>query len=117
MRAELEARLLCVLPSELIFIEGTSAPTRRLASCLAPGARVNNASAARFQEETEACAAIEPLCGGAELLPPLVVRALAHALDWLREFRLERVLELVDGFTELQPVRSMALSPNTLRYQ
>lgn len=119
MRAELEACLLCAPPSELIVPEGTSAPTRRLATCLAPGLRVNTASAALFQKESDAREAVQAsfdCAKSAPELPGLVVRSLAYAHNWLRVFGLDRVLQLVDGFTELQPARSMALSPNTLRY-
>lgn len=48
-------------------------------------------------------------------LPPLVLQALAHALDYLKAFSLERVLQVGAAFQPLHSVHEMALSPNTLR--
>lgn len=48
-------------------------------------------------------------------LPPLALRALAHALDHLRPFHLEGVLRWGAGFQQLNTQAELALSPNTLR--
>ena len=47
-------------------------------------------------------------------LPPLVLQALAHALDYLKAFNLEAVLRVGAAFHPLQSVHEMSLSPNTL---
>lgn len=48
-------------------------------------------------------------------LPPLVLRALAHLLDYLRPFGLEAVLRLGAAFQPWDQVQEMRLSANTLR--
>ena len=47
-------------------------------------------------------------------LPPLVLQALAHALDYLKAFSLETVLRVGAAFQPLHSVHEMSLSPNTL---
>lgn len=47
-------------------------------------------------------------------LPPLVLRALAHALDYLKPFGLEAVLRQGASFREFSEVQELALSPNAL---
>ena len=49
-------------------------------------------------------------------LPPLVLQALAHALDYLKAFSLETVLRVGAAFQPLHSVHEMSLSPNTLWY-
>lgn len=49
-------------------------------------------------------------------LPGLVVQALAHALDYLREFNLEAVLQQSCAFRPFSQAHEIALSPNALRY-
>ncbi|GAB4814961.1 hypothetical protein N2152v2_002007 [Parachlorella kessleri] len=56
-------------------------------------------------------AAVDAVLG----LPPLVLRALAHALDYLRPLGVEGVLRLGAAFRELGVAQELALSPNTLR--
>ncbi len=48
-------------------------------------------------------------------LPGLVVQALAHALDYLREFNLEAVLQQSCAFRPFSQAHEIALSPNALR--
>ena len=47
-------------------------------------------------------------------LPPLVLRALAHALDYLKPFGLEAVLRQGASFREYSEIQELALSPNAL---
>ena len=49
-------------------------------------------------------------------LPPLVLQALAHALDYLKAFSLETVLRVGAAFQPLSSIHEMSLSPNTLWY-
>lgn len=48
-------------------------------------------------------------------LPPLVLQALAHALDYLKPFGLETVLRMGANFREFSSAHEMSLSPNALR--
>lgn len=48
-------------------------------------------------------------------LKPLVVQALAHALDYLKPFGLESVLRLGASFHPFNTIDEVALSPNALR--
>ena len=50
-----------------------------------------------------------------EKLPPLVLQALAHALDYLKPFGLEAVLRMGASFREFSSAHEMNLSPNALR--
>jgi DNA mismatch repair protein MSH3 len=47
-------------------------------------------------------------------LPPLVVRALAHALEYLRPYKLESILRLGATFQEFSEIQELSLSPNAL---
>lgn len=49
-------------------------------------------------------------------LPPLVLRALAHALDYLAPLGVEGVLRVGAAFRELGAAQELALGPNTLRW-
>lgn len=49
-------------------------------------------------------------------LPPLVLRALAHLLDFLRPFGLAGALRLGASFQEWHVAQEMRLSSNTLRH-
>lgn len=48
-------------------------------------------------------------------LPGLAASALAHAVDYLRSFNSEGVLQQCASFRPFQDARSMALSPNALQ--
>ena len=66
------------------------------------------------------------LSGGAEesaalqavmQLPPLIVQALAHALDYVRPLHMEAVLRYGASFKPFHDAHQMSLSPNALRYR
>ena len=50
-----------------------------------------------------------------EKLPPLVMQALAHALDYLTEFQLEAIVRQKCTFKPFNEANEMALSPNALQ--
>ena len=50
-----------------------------------------------------------------EKLPPLVLRALAHALDYLKQFHLEAIVRQKCAFRPFSEANEMTLSPNTLQ--
>ena len=50
-----------------------------------------------------------------EELPELVLRAFAHALDYLKPFGLEAVLRLSSSFRRFSEANEITLSPNALR--
>lgn len=69
-------------------------------------------------EEEEMAAEVEAAEGAVDSvlrLPPLVLRALAHSLDYLRPLGVEGVLRCGAAFRELRAAQELALSPNTLR--
>lgn len=49
-------------------------------------------------------------------LPPLVLQALAHVLDYVRPLKMDAVLRLGASFKEFHGVHQMSLSPNALRW-
>ncbi len=50
-----------------------------------------------------------------EQLPPLVLQALAHALDYLQPLKMEGVLRMGATFRPFNEAHEMSLSPNALR--
>ncbi len=138
MRAGLEARLLYAVPAEVLVAAPVGAPTARLLKAHADrhaGVRAEEARGERYRgggaaaavaafyvgsagEGGDAAAAAgapsPPALAAALALPPLVLRALAHALDHLRPFGLEAVLRAAPAFREFSAARELALSPNAL---
>ncbi len=49
-------------------------------------------------------------------LPPLVLQALAFAVDYLKPFGMEAVLQMSNSFRPFNTCQEMALSTNTLTY-
>ena len=49
-------------------------------------------------------------------LPPLVLQALAHVLDYVQPLKMDAVLRLGASFREFHGLHQMSLSPNALRY-
>ena len=49
-------------------------------------------------------------------LPPLVLQALAFAVDYLKPFGMEAVLQMSNSFRPFNTRQEMALSTNTLTY-
>ena len=49
-------------------------------------------------------------------LPPLVLQALAFAVDYLKPFGMEAVLQMSNSFRPFNTRQEMALSANTLTY-
>ena len=49
-------------------------------------------------------------------LPPLIVQALAHALDYVRPLHMEAVLRYGASFKPFHDAHQMSLSPNALRW-
>ena len=49
-------------------------------------------------------------------LPPLVLQALAFAVDFLKPFGMEAVLQMSNSFRPFNTRQEMALSTNTLTY-
>ena len=62
-------------------------------------------------EGSEASAGLEAVLQ----LPPLVVQALAHALDYVRPLHMEAVLRYGASFKPFHDAHQMLLSPNALR--
>jgi len=66
------------------------------------------------------CAAVESpdpaVIAGVRELPPLVQQALAHALEYLKQFKLEAVLAQSCAFRPFSQANEISLSPNALRY-
>lgn len=139
MRSELEGKLLYSAPAEVLIAQPASAPTERLLAAFASpsnGMRRETAAAAKYSSGG-ALAAVAEFYGGAAAgggadggssssgggaaldaalqLPPLVLRALAHALDHLRPFGLQAVLRQGASFRPFSAVAELSLSPNTLR--
>jgi DNA mismatch repair protein MSH3 len=141
MRAGLEARLLYAVPAEILVAAPVGAPTARLLKAHADrhvGVRAEEARGERYRgggaaaavavfygggDAAEGAAAADaagagapppPALAAALALPPLVLRALAHALDHLRPFGLEAVLRAAPAFREFSAARELALSPNAL---
>ena len=50
------------------------------------------------------------------VLPPLVLKALAFAVDYLKPFGMEAVLQMSNSFRPFNTRQEMALSANTLTY-
>ena len=48
-------------------------------------------------------------------LPPIVVQALAHVLDYVQPLKMDAVLRLGASFKEFHGAHQMSLSPNALR--
>lgn len=48
-------------------------------------------------------------------LPPIVVQALAHVLDYVQPLKMDAVLRLGASFREFHGAHQMSLSPNALR--
>jgi DNA mismatch repair protein MSH3 len=134
MRAELERRLMFAAPSELLVVQPVAPPTQRLLAGYGSGAagvRTEAVPGGAYRGGG-ALAAVTAFYGGGDAggagtsappaaglgevlaLPPLVLRALAHALDYLRPFGLDGVLRLGPSFREFSAAAELALSPNTL---
>ena len=122
MRAELESRLMFAAPSDLVIVEPVSNPTHRLLENYAARrtrARVERVDGAVYRGSelaTSAVASFYQSSTGSSLgrLPSLVLRALAHSLDYLKPFRLESVLRQGASFVDFADASELALSPNTL---
>jgi len=138
MRSELESKLMFTHPSEMLLVTPLSSPTRRLleaygssgtssthgpvrtesVSRLAYSSGGALSSVVEFYEQrgTLSTSASSPFSGldAVMKLPPLVVRALAHALDHVRPFGLESILCLGASFHEFSHVQELSLSPNAL---
>ncbi|KAK9473318.1 DNA mismatch repair protein Msh3 [Dipodascopsis tothii] len=135
MRAELETRLLHLQPCEIVLVGAVSAASVRVVdlvagSQLAGGSvRVERVAAAddagaavaAFFEATAAAAtdaaararaarALDAALG----LPPAVVRCLAAMIAYLREFGLEHVFDLAEGFADFRARHHMLLNANVL---
>lgn len=131
MRPELESRLMFAQPSDLLAVEPLSVPTRRLLESYASasaGVRTEHADGAAYRSGG-ALAALTDAVGrphstfdnaqstaldAVMKLPPLVVRALAHALDYLKPFGLGGILSQSSCFRDFSEVQELTLSPNTL---
>ena len=50
-----------------------------------------------------------------ETLPPLVMQALAHALDYLKQFQLEAIVQQKSAFKPFSEADELSLSPNALQ--
>lgn len=141
MRAELESRLMFTHPSEMLLVTPLSSPTRRLLEAYGSGSNGSGSGSCitNGPVRTETVRGDAYSSGGALSavvdfyknnssstsasasgldavmeLPPLVLRALAHALDHLRPFGLEAILRLGASFREFSKVQELSLSPNAL---
>ena len=63
-------------------------------------------------EGVEAAAALKAVVQ----LPPLVLQALAHVLDYVQPLKMDAVLRLGASFREFHGLHQMSLSPNALKY-
>ncbi|KAK9827992.1 hypothetical protein WJX81_005994 [Elliptochloris bilobata] len=130
MRSEMEGRLMFAAPSELLIATPLSPYSERLL-----GAYCSSSAAVRAErvagEKYDLGGAIAKLTsyysssgpGGrpAEValaavmdMPPLVVQALAHALDYLKPFGLDAVLRCGAAFRPFSARGELVLSPNAL---
>lgn len=145
LRGELESKLMYAAPAELLLVTPMSTPTRRMLSAFASksaGVRTEEIDGGAYKQGGALAAvtgfygsktgatnpeekpqsqgeAIDDVNEGAVdaalQLPSLVLRALAHALDYLEPFGLGAVLRSGAGFREYSAVGEMALGPNTLQ--
>ena len=142
MRSELESRVLFAAPAEVLLGEPASGETRRLMSHigeqLAGGKYSQEGSAlaavtAFYRGGGSSEGAASPGAGpsvaqpapspavitaaldGVSALPSLVLRAMAHLLQYLRPFGLAAVLRLGSQFQPWETAQEMRLSANTLR--
>ncbi|KAK9861330.1 hypothetical protein WJX84_009535 [Apatococcus fuscideae] len=129
MRSTLEARLLVAAPAEMLIARPISRHTEKLLgsfSIASSGLRAVTAEARKYKDGG-ALAAVTGFYaskgsggdGGTDVeevskLPPLVLQALAHALDYLKPFGLETVLRMGANFREFSSAHEMNLSPNAL---
>ncbi|KAL3139906.1 hypothetical protein ABBQ38_004198 [Trebouxia sp. C0009 RCD-2024] len=126
LRGELEACLMFTPPSELLIAEPVSSPSqkllgsyitqsRALRSQAVPKSKYSEggglAAVTEFYEGSEASAGLEAVLQ----LAPLVVQALAHALDYVRPLHMEAVLRYGASFKPFHDAHQMLLSPNALR--
>jgi len=142
MRAELESKLMFTHPSEMLLVTPLSSPTRRLLEAYGSGSSstlngpVRTESVSRIayssggalsavvdfyknNENSTSASSSSSYAAASGLdavmkLPPLVLRALAHALDHLRPFGLQSILRLGASFQEFSQVQELSLSPNSL---
>ena len=120
MRAELESKLMFASPSDLLIIEPISISTRRLLENYArrrSGARIEKMDGALYRGTGIAKSSVNSFYrDSAEVanLPPLVLEALAHSLDYLKPFGLDSILRQGASFMNFNDVGELALSPNTL---
>lgn len=139
-RAELESCLLNVSPAELLLGAPLSTPTEKLLlefagpasnvrvecasrDCFKDGGALAEVMAFYESRNEESMRKLdhqndEKVDQGIEAtmaMPDLVVQALALALRYLKQFKLERILSLGASFRPLASKNEMALSANTLQ--
>ncbi|KAG0589041.1 hypothetical protein KC19_2G287300 [Ceratodon purpureus] len=139
MRNELEARLLTCTPAELLLASPLSAATEKLVleyagptsevrierisrECFRDGGALAEVMAF-YKAKGEKGAGvsvkveenIDPGLEAVMAMPDIVVQALALALRYLRQFGLEKVLQLGASFRSFAGHSEMSLSPNALR--
>ena len=111
-RAELESRLLCISPAEIVLVEPVSEQTTRLIKALYG----SGAGAARLEHLTrDAIAAVELTGKKAEQASPLVNIALRAGAKYLSDFGQADIVHLDSAFRPLEDRDEMKLSPNVLR--
>ncbi|KAK9814927.1 hypothetical protein WJX73_002195 [Symbiochloris irregularis] len=124
LRAGLEARLMYTAPSELLIAQPLSRPSASLLGSYSTASRRMRSESVPADKYRNggALAAVTAFYGKGDQktldtamnLPPLVLQALAHALDYLKAFNLEAVLRIGPAFRRLHSEHEMSLSPNTL---
>ncbi|CAL51618.1 DNA mismatch repair protein MutS-like,N-terminal [Ostreococcus tauri] len=111
-RAELESRLLCISPAEIVIVEPISEQTTRLIKALYG----SGADAARVEHLTrDTIESVELTGAKAEQASPLVHTALRAGAKYLSDFGQADILQLDAAFRPLEGVNEMKLSPNVLR--
>lgn len=102
------------LSAVLAFYE--TAPAAPAGSDAAAGAAEASPSAGPAAGSAQGPSASAAALEAVQALPPLVLRALAHLLDYLRPFGLQAVLRLGASFQPWATAQEMRLSANTLRW-
>ena len=111
-RPELESRLLCISPAEIVVVEPVSDPTFRLIKALY-GSGTN---AARMEHMSRDGLGDITLTGSkSEEATPLVRTALLAGTKYLQDFGQSDILQLDAAFRPLEASDEMKLSPNVLR--
>jgi len=111
-RAELESRLLCISPAEIVLVTPISEQTERLIKAMygsgANSARIEYLNRESFADVTLSGAA-------ATEMTSLVHTALCAGTKYLRDFGQADILSLDSAFRPLEGRDEMKLSPNVLR--